>query len=220
MCRCFSRWLPLSQVPHSRAAAAACCHPCSIAICTTEAKLNGCHAASLDPSRSFHPQPQAHFSLVLPPFSGVKARCLPCWSTQANSQMNFGAIDKENIAEAFANVRLFSPSRNGGGAKHSGGALERSLLKSQAAALSAFHCSEAAPRAVLATPAHSHSILSTSSSLVCAPKRAAPAKKTGLSERARRTPLFSTKDSASAHSGADAQATAQLCSAGISKGSR
>jgi hypothetical protein len=136
--------------------------------------------------------------------------------------MNFGAIDKENIAEAFANVRLFSPSRNGGGAKHSGGALERSLLKSQAAALSsAFHCSEAAPRAVLATPAHSNSILSTSSSLVCAPKRAAPTKKTGLSERARRTPLFSTKDlAASAHSGADAQAAAQLCSAGISKGNR
>ncbi len=136
--------------------------------------------------------------------------------------MNFGAIDKENIAEAFANVRLFSPSRSGGGAKHPGGTLERSLLKSQAAAPSAFHGSDSAARAILATPAHPHSLLSaSSSSLACAPKRAPPTKKTGLSERARRTPLFSTKDSAAgAHSCADAQGVAPLCSAGISKGSR
>jgi hypothetical protein len=139
-----------------------------------------------------------------------------------HTQMNFGAIDKENIAEAFANVRLFSPSRSGGGAKHPGGILERSLLKSQAAAPSAFHGSDSAARAILATPAHSHHLLSTSSSsLACAPKRAPLLKKTGLSERARRTPLFSAKDSAAgAHSCADAQGAAQLCSAGISKGSR
>jgi hypothetical protein len=131
--------------------------------------------------------------------------------------MNIGAIDKENITEAFANVKLFSPSRAGGSAKHSGGALERSS-KTHAAAPSSFRCSAAASHGLLSTPAQLHSIASTSSSdFAFAPKRAIPSKKSGLSERARRPHLFTSKETAaSAGSGADAQ----LCSAGISKSSR
>jgi hypothetical protein len=131
--------------------------------------------------------------------------------------MNFGLVDKENITEAFANVRLFSPSRAGGGAKHNGGLLERTS-KSHAAAPSSFHCNPAASNGLLSTPAHSQSILSSlSSDLALAPKRALLSKKPGLSERARRPNLFTCKEGSA--QGADAHA-APLCAAGISKGSR
>jgi hypothetical protein len=132
--------------------------------------------------------------------------------------MNFGLADKENITDAFANVRLFSPSRAGGGAKHHGGILERSSKTHAAAGL---HCHPIAPLAVLSTPAHSHSMTSTSSSdLALAPKRAPLSKKPGLSERARRPNLFTFKEAAAAGAPPGATAAAQLCSAGISKSNR